>query len=149
MQSLTTSVLLLSLGLMACGDKEPSPKKQPDTGVDIPDGDTAGPDDADGDGWDSTQDCDDDDPDVFPGAIEECNQIDDDCTGVIDDDFLDTDGDGTPDCLDAEECDADASVASVRARMAASPASGRSARMSTATGSFTVPATTLTQQCMP
>ena len=56
-------------------------------------------------GWDEERDCDDSNPDVFPGATETCNEIDDDCNGIVDDGFPDTDGDGTPDCLDTEECD--------------------------------------------
>ncbi len=56
--------------------------------------------DADGDGFDDTEDCDDSDPDVFPGAIEVCNDIDDDCDGVADNGLVfydywpDDDGDG-------------------------------------------------------
>ena len=37
--------------------------------------------DADGDGWDSTEDCDDSDAAVNPGAEELCNERDDDCNG--------------------------------------------------------------------
>jgi hypothetical protein len=61
--------------------------------------------DADGDGIDAQQDCDDRDPGVYPGAVEVCNGADDDCDGTIDvlaDPppegtpvwFLDADGDG-------------------------------------------------------
>ena len=45
-------------------------------------------------------DCDDSDAAVYPGAIEQCNNLDDDCNGVIDDNVVftdyydDTDGDG-------------------------------------------------------
>ncbi len=71
--------------------------------------------DLDGDGWGSeaevldcepesvasqTGDCDDEDPDVFPGAEELCNSIDDDCDDEIDEGleiptwYLDGDSDG-------------------------------------------------------
>ena len=57
--------------------------------------------DADGDGWDSTEDCDDSDAAVNPGAEELCNERDDDCNGEVDEDaadaqawYADVDGDG-------------------------------------------------------
>jgi hypothetical protein len=58
--------------------------------------------DGDGDGYDPTVDCDDEDPAVNPGADELCNGVDDDCDGTIDEDdavdaptwYADTDGDG-------------------------------------------------------
>lgn len=72
--------------------------------------------DADGDGFGSEEafvdacalpdgfvplgnDCNDDDPDVYVGAIEICNDLDDDCDGEVDEDLLvglyfDADGDG-------------------------------------------------------
>ena len=102
------SLSILPLGfalLAACGDKEPAQGGDDTAAIDLPDGDTALPEDADGDGWDEERDCDDSNPDVFPGATETCNEIDDDCNGIVDDGFPDTDGDGTPDCLDTEECD--------------------------------------------
>ncbi|HTM22563.1 MAG TPA: CotH kinase family protein [Kofleriaceae bacterium] len=40
--------------------------------------------DADGDGVPFCAECDDHDPDSFPGADEDCNQLDDDCDGLID-----------------------------------------------------------------
>ncbi|MBN2798128.1 MAG: putative metal-binding motif-containing protein [Deltaproteobacteria bacterium] len=77
--------------------------------------------DADGDGWgvgeatlacdapagsaDRTGDCDDGDPRVSPGAAEQCNLRDDDCDGVVDEEFdtsgwfEDADGDGQGDPL--------------------------------------------------
>jgi hypothetical protein len=40
--------------------------------------------DADHDGFPAGEDCDDDDPAVFPGAVEVCNDVDDDCDVLID-----------------------------------------------------------------
>ena len=37
---------------------------------------------------------------VFPGAVEECNGIDDNCDGMEDEGFPDSDGDGTKDCME-------------------------------------------------
>ncbi|MBI2896479.1 MAG: hypothetical protein HYY06_23175 [Deltaproteobacteria bacterium] len=42
--------------------------------------------DSDQDGWMAAQDCDDSDPEVFPGAPEVCDGADDDCNGEADDD---------------------------------------------------------------
>jgi hypothetical protein len=58
--------------------------------------------DADGDGFQSCYDCDDNDPDVNPDATELCNGYDDNCDGVIDEGF-DTDGDGYTSC--GGDCD--------------------------------------------
>jgi formylglycine-generating enzyme required for sulfatase activity len=62
--------------------------------------------DADGDGFVGRDDCDDDDPSVFPGAEELPNQIDDDCDGVEDNGtiFYDDDGDGF---CESTPCNAD------------------------------------------
>ena len=56
--------------------------------------------DQDGDGF-GTTDCDDTDPTIYPNAPERCNDIDDDCDGVVDDNatdaltfFADQDADG-------------------------------------------------------
>ncbi len=64
--------------------------------------------DGDGDGYMGAWDCDDSDPSVHPGAPELCNELDDDCDGLIDDLdpdritgqavlwYPDEDGDGVP-----------------------------------------------------
>ncbi len=41
--------------------------------------------DADGDGYPVSQDCNDANPAIHPGAVELCNGIDDDCNGLVDD----------------------------------------------------------------
>ncbi|MCP4845617.1 MAG: hypothetical protein GY901_11025 [Actinomycetia bacterium] len=63
--------------------------------------------DADGDGTIAESDCDDHDPDSYPGAAEYCDGADNDCDGVVDDNALDTiawyadnDGDGFGNALD-------------------------------------------------
>jgi len=54
--------------------------------------------DNDGDGVAVEQDCDDSDPDVYPGAPEVCDTVDNDCDGLVDETptiyFMDLDGDG-------------------------------------------------------
>ncbi|GEM_PF-2076295 len=58
--------------------------------------------DADEDGYDETEDCDDSDSGVSPGATELCDGVDNDCDGLIDEDdaadastwYADQDGDG-------------------------------------------------------
>ena len=47
--------------------------------------------DGDGDGVSADEDCNDADPEVFPGADELCNNRDDDCDGSVDEDALDAD----------------------------------------------------------
>jgi hypothetical protein len=71
--------------------------------------------DCDGDGYKKKDDCDDDDPDVHPGALDdECNGIDNNCNGEIDEEYVDTDtacGDKTCPaqgellCIDGKEVD--------------------------------------------
>ncbi len=63
--------------------------------------------DRDGDGYIAEQDCDDEDPESYPGATEYCDGTDNDCDGEIDDNALDTmawyadnDGDGYGNALD-------------------------------------------------
>ena len=57
--------------------------------------------DADGDGFAASEDCDDSNADIYPGATEYCNGIDDDCDGALDagavdkvTSWEDADGDG-------------------------------------------------------
>ena len=59
--------------------------------------------DHDGDGFDESRDfdCDDTNPAVFPGAIEHCDGVDEDCDGIVDESaadagawYIDEDGDG-------------------------------------------------------
>jgi len=58
--------------------------------------------DDDGDGWAACEDCDDSDAAVSPDADESCNNVDDDCDGIIDETdatdaatwYVDVDGDG-------------------------------------------------------
>ncbi len=60
--------------------------------------------DADGDGFDSASDCNDSNASIYPGAIETCDGLDNDCDGLVDADdpgltggstgYLDADGDG-------------------------------------------------------
>ncbi len=47
-------------------------------------------------GSDNDGDCNDDDPEISPDAIEICNGLDDDCDGLLDDDDPDTDVDLAP-----------------------------------------------------
>ncbi len=73
-----------------------------------------GVEDADGDGYGSTIDCDDGDPAVHPGADEHCDGVDEDCDEVVDEDpvdgdpwYQDLDGDGFgDDTISESACDA-------------------------------------------
>ncbi len=63
--------------------------------------------DNDLDGYDQCNDCDDANGAVHPNATEVCNGVDDDCDGLIDEDF-DSDGDGYATCSDdpsLRDCD--------------------------------------------
>ncbi len=59
--------------------------------------------DADSDGYESPEDCDDTDPLRYPGAPERCNGLDDDCDGSPLPDEVDADADGITDCAACDE----------------------------------------------
>ncbi|MFK7928690.1 MAG: MopE-related protein [Myxococcota bacterium] len=62
--------------------------------------------DADGDGICAEDgDCDDKDPEVYPGQRESCNSKDDNCNDTTDEGLPDADQDGICDGEDAEDCD--------------------------------------------
>lgn len=70
-------------------------------GCDPVDGCTAMAEDSDSDGADDCNDCAPDDPEIHPGATEACNDVDDDCDTLTDEDLVltrwsDCDGDGFP-----------------------------------------------------
>ena len=85
-------LVTLLLALSAC---RTDPEKIPEDSEPHGDGDW------DGDGYWSDTDCDDNDASIHPGADELCNEIDDDCDGLVDEDaidattwYADADGDG-------------------------------------------------------
>jgi hypothetical protein len=96
-------LLLLAL-LSACSgapddDKVPEDTAEADADTDTDTDTDASGGDADGDGALPAIDCDDADPLRFPGAIEACNGVDDDCDGEVDEGaevtgWVDADGDG-------------------------------------------------------
>ncbi|MBN2798203.1 MAG: lamin tail domain-containing protein [Deltaproteobacteria bacterium] len=91
---------LLFLALASCGEPEVQdsgrePAATCETCVD-----------EDADGWTVTDgDCDDLDPQVHPHQVEQCNGVDDNCQGQVDEGLPDADADGLCDGLDAEACD--------------------------------------------
>jgi len=87
----------------AFGGESPNPGDP----TDPPDPKTEPPDpvDSDGDGVPTPEDCDDEDPDVYPGATEvSCNGLDDDCDPATVD-AVDEDGDGVSSCEDCDDTD--------------------------------------------
>lgn len=98
---LSSFVICATAVAIACGDKD---VEVVDSDVTIP-VDSSPAIDADGDGVPEGVDCDDNDPAVFPGRVEDCNGIDDNCNGQADEGFADTDADGLADCVETEDCD--------------------------------------------
>ncbi len=106
---------MILLTMLACFDEPPAnddDKPLPaDTAADTGD-DSACAADADADGACRVDDCDDDNPAVNPGAIEVCNDVDDDCDGDIDEElggtyYRDVDEDGFGDAAAVQTaCDA-------------------------------------------
>ncbi|MBU0607830.1 MAG: putative metal-binding motif-containing protein, partial [Armatimonadetes bacterium] len=87
------ALLVLLLFLLGCPTD--------DTGDD----DTASV-DADQDGFNEVVDCDDTDPQTYPGAAELCDGVDNDCDGAVQGDEVDADGDTYLACADCDDGDA-------------------------------------------
>jgi len=86
--------------LVACGDAD-------EVHLDPPEEPQAT--DLDGDGHDAVadggDDCDDEDPDSYPGAEEQCDDVDHDCDGI---EYDDEDGDGYTVCEDCDDSNPEA-----------------------------------------
>ena len=74
-----------------------------DTDSDLAPDCTDADDDADGDA--DVSDCAPLDPSVHAGAVESCDAIDQDCDGSMVDEFINSDSDGLPDCVDTDDDD--------------------------------------------
>lgn len=97
--------VIVALALIGCPNTGDT-STQKETGSGDTSDDYVPPTDADSDGVTPTDgDCEDDNPDVYPGKTEECNGLDDNCNGVVDEGLDDADNDGIADCQDTETCD--------------------------------------------
>lgn len=98
---------LVFLALVGCdGATDKDADKNIDDTTTGPDDTYLNPVDADEDGLSVADgDCDDTDPSVYIGHVEDCDGKDNNCNGLIDEGLPDTDGDSTADCLDVEDCD--------------------------------------------
>lgn len=97
---------VLATALAACDDKASPVASDTAEGEAVRDSADPNLQDNDGDGWtEENGDCDDTDSSLYPGNDEECDGIDNNCNGVVDEGFGDGDGDGIADCMDTEECD--------------------------------------------
>ncbi len=101
--ALLSTVLMLALA----GCDAPKDENSGETGSDSTNTDsyvTAV--DGDGDGITAADgDCDDANEALYPGRAEECDGLDNNCNGVVDEGLPDADTDGVADCQDVEECD--------------------------------------------
>jgi hypothetical protein len=96
---------LAALALLGCDAPASDTDKANETG-EVDDSDAPQPTDEDADGVTPNDgDCDDGNPEVYPGRAEDCNGIDDNCNSVVDEGLPDTDSDGIADCQDVETCD--------------------------------------------
>ena len=87
--------ILVGMWLVACGDEAGGPGTKPespvgdDTGLSAADtGESSDPADSDGDGYTSDVDCNDTNSRINPGALEECDGVDNNCDGLIDEGLL-------------------------------------------------------------
>jgi hypothetical protein len=89
---------LVWMAQVGCSDKDASDGDDDDSG-------TSELEDRDGDGRVGDDDCDDDNADVYVGADEVCDGVDNDCDGTLDPvSFLDSDGDGFGDVNSPVAC---------------------------------------------
>jgi hypothetical protein len=101
--STLSRALFAAAVLVGCGKDDTSVETSPPTTETASTTDLV---DADGDGVTIADgDCNDADPAIHPGRLEDCDGVDQNCSGVADEGTSDADGDGQCDLLDVEECD--------------------------------------------